>query len=681
MMEDEKGGRIDFGEGKGYQEDPEKQPPPERHADASDSGPASNAVSSNNLPEQRSGYSPRVKYGFAAVATAALIGLFVGLAQLKTEEIPTIPSTQEIQLKRLSYFDESVLRGYPDEGEEGSGCQNFKEDLYEAVEIMTNVTIDRQAIQRFHNNLWPWCPVARGNADIACADVVMDMTESDGEVAESAPVSDNARETSPTDAESGGEDSYGTNNQVEGVDEADKVKSDGTHVFAAYGSQLIVWDAITGDRLSTTDIPTVDDDGYDICTQTKGPNGYETLKFPCYQHYSWYGGSPIKISSLLIHDDRLLIIADASSLYFTEEEYYQPQKALDNKGNTRLFIYDIDPSNIPNDNTDLTLVARKDINGRYQTGRKIGQHAHIVTSSSLNSWYHIDSKISAWNEDFVDMDEDEYRAEAYTMSLDLGRKFVDDLFEDLSVIYSEDDDACAKIAKVALMMKSKRSNNNSTSHRLPSFTTSVILQTFTQVYSIDLLQDLLIDDTPKSTLDYSASGAFFPTASYTSNVYASADKLFIAGESYIEDDDGEWNENTVFLVYDFKNNGTEASAIGGVPGSLLNQFSMDHFSDTDNEEDYLRVATTSWARWGFDESGAWQQTDESQSSVFVLKLGNNEEDGGVMEEVGSASGIGMGERIYAVRFLGDKGYIVTCKQSPVWIFDSTFYFLSALILT
>ena len=33
----------------------------------------------------------------------------------------------------------------------------------------------------------------------------------------------------------------------------------------------------------------------------------------------------------------------------------------------------------------------------------------------------------------------------------------------------------------------------------------------------------------------------------------------------------------------------------------------------------------------------------------------------VMEIVGSATGLGIDERIYAVRFLGEKAYVVTCK--------------------
>jgi uncharacterized secreted protein with C-terminal beta-propeller domain len=39
---------------------------------------------------------------------------------------------------------------------------------------------------------------------------------------------------------------FETNNQEDGVDESDMVKSDGIHVFAAYGDIVVIWNAATG---------------------------------------------------------------------------------------------------------------------------------------------------------------------------------------------------------------------------------------------------------------------------------------------------------------------------------------------------------------------------------------------------------------------------------------------------
>ncbi len=80
--------------------------------------------------------------------------------------------------------------------------------------------------------------------------------------------------------------------------------------------------------------------------------------------------------------------------------------------------------------------------------------------------------------------------------------------------------------------------------------------------------------------------------------------------------------------------------VGEVPGRLLNQFSMDEY------EGYLRVATT------FGD----------ENDLYVLDEN--------MEIVGSIKGFGKTERIYAVRFIGDRGYIVTFRQTdPFFVID------------
>ena len=85
----------------------------------------------------------------------------------------------------------------------------------------------------------------------------------------------------------------------------------------------------------------------------------------------------------------------------------------------------------------------------------------------------------------------------------------------------------------------------------------------------------------------------------------------------------------------------EPEGVGEVPGRLLNQFSLDEY------QSYLRVATTV----GGDEN-----------DLYVLDEN--------LQIVGSIQGFGLDERIYAVRFVGDKGYIVTFRQTdPFFVLD------------
>jgi uncharacterized secreted protein with C-terminal beta-propeller domain len=88
---------------------------------------------------------------------------------------------------------------------------------------------------------------------------------------------------------------------------------------------------------------------------------------------------------------------------------------------------------------------------------------------------------------------------------------------------------------------------------------------------------------------------------------------------------------------------------GSVPGHLINQYAM---SEWDGK---LRVASTT-----DNGTGA-----PSQSGVYVLA-----ESGGVLKNIGAVDGLGKGERIYSVRFLGTIGYVVTFRQTdPLYTVD------------
>lgn len=89
----------------------------------------------------------------------------------------------------------------------------------------------------------------------------------------------------------------------------------------------------------------------------------------------------------------------------------------------------------------------------------------------------------------------------------------------------------------------------------------------------------------------------------------------------------------------------EYKADGEVPGYVLNQFSMSEHNG------YFRIATT---------TGNWRTT--SSNHLYILD--------GDLNIVGKVEDLAEGERIYATRFLGDKGYMVTFRQiDPLFVID------------
>ncbi len=92
-------------------------------------------------------------------------------------------------------------------------------------------------------------------------------------------------------------------------------------------------------------------------------------------------------------------------------------------------------------------------------------------------------------------------------------------------------------------------------------------------------------------------------------------------------------------------------AVGNVPGTPLNQFSLDEHNN------HLRVAVTVGG-----SRGIFWGIGESANDVYILN--DN------LRVVGSVQDMGLEERIYSVRFLGDKGYVVTFKQiDPFFVLD------------
>ena len=93
---------------------------------------------------------------------------------------------------------------------------------------------------------------------------------------------------------------------------------------------------------------------------------------------------------------------------------------------------------------------------------------------------------------------------------------------------------------------------------------------------------------------------------------------------------------------------------GTVSGYLMNQWSLSE------HEGVLRVASTEEPTW-------WNPGPQEESESFVTTL---REQDGALTQLGRVGGLGKGERVYAVRFDGDTGYVVTFRQvDPLYTLD------------
>lgn len=138
----------------------------------------------------------------------------------------------------------------------------------------------------------------------------------------------------------------------------------------------------------------------------------------------------------------------------------------------------------------------------------------------------------------------------------------------------------------------------------------------------------------------------------TDNLYATVTDFSYSSEmKSIELYNPVYSVNTVIYKFDLQNGNISPIAQGEVPGTIINQFSMDEHNDL------LRIATTTGEVWQTGQN-------ESKNNVYILNDSLN--------IVGNLEGLAPGEKIYSTRFMGDKIYMVTFKQvDPLFVIDTS----------
>lgn len=136
-------------------------------------------------------------------------------------------------------------------------------------------------------------------------------------------------------------------------------------------------------------------------------------------------------------------------------------------------------------------------------------------------------------------------------------------------------------------------------------------------------------------------------------VYASKNNLYIANVKYEYKDEklyGYYDNlsiNTYIYKFKLENGKVEYSNTGSVPGEVLNQFSMDENNGN------FRIATTNSTNW---------MEETKTNNLYVLDEN--------LKTVGSIENLAKGEKIYSVRFVGNKAYMVTFVQTdPLFVID------------
>ena len=428
-------------------------------------------------------------------------------------------------------------------------------------------------------------------------------------MAESA---DGGGNSAPTTRRTEGTDYSGTNNQEQGVDEADFVKTDGYYIYFLNGKNLEIFGVpefgeLT--HLSTTPIE----------------------------------GQP---QAMMLDADRLVVISTVSTWNLPDTDPLSQAMGWDDgygswrtTSLTKFTVFDITNRSSPDEGKELYL------EGYYMTAREVNATVRTVTHTWLDipgvsNW--LDLPSGYWNLDYYDPIRREVREKvAYQTMLDNVEALESMALEDLlPKVYERVNGA---------LLTHTMSDDECTDFAAPE---DGFNRGFNSIFTFDLSTE---------NLDFQADHI---VGNYPM-VYASQDVLILTENAW----DWWWfwgndgmTEATNIHSFDISNPGdTLYTGSGRVNGTVLNQFSVSEY------EGIVRIATTSgqWARW-------WMENPEPMSSSVVTFTRNvdTNTDQQTLVEVGRVDNIAPEERIWSARFDGDRCYLVTFRQiDPLWVID------------
>ena len=351
-----------------------------------------------------------------------------------------------------------------------------------------------------------------------------------------------------------------TNVQVNGVDEADIVKTDGKYIYYVSNSKVVIVDA--GD-----------------------PNDLKIVSEIKYSNNEKESFTP---QELYISENRLVVIGN--KYVYNDIDMNSPSRRMMpyvySQSYTVAICYDT------TNKTDIKHLRNVEIEGYYTSSRMIDNNIYMISNKSIYPYYIINDQMDPRP-----------------------------LYKDTAVSLE-----CIAIDYKEMYYFPESESNN---------------------YLI--IAGFPINNNEKADIQtYLGAG---------STIYSSEENLYIvrAKYNYSEYIDGVMDRimpatyeiNTEIYKFSLQKGKTEFKCKAEVPGSVLNQFSMDE------NNGYFRIATNKTMDW---------ESRNSENNLYILDKD--------LKVTGILEGLAKGERIYSVRFMGNRAYIVTFKQTdPLFVID------------
>ncbi len=446
-----------------------------------------------------------------------------------------------------------------------------------------------------------------------------------------SPMGDNAPEASTASAQeksgasdqnNGPSDFTTTNNQVEGVEEGDILKNDGTYIYTISQGEVHIVKSWPADQMSEVSVISTEAQAHTLLLAEKD---LIVLAHPNFEEDKRCKNENFRM--------------EQNYGYFCSYQQYDVSKNI-------VQIYNIENPAQP------VLKNTYALSGIYNNIRRVGSSIRIVTQSYLD-YYRTDlvtyidtyqkravpSKASQAN--YILLSEKEFDSaviDAMAKNEEAIKALhMEDLFNS-GYWYSYGNSISEKKALVDF--------GDCRKIHAPSVPAELGL---TQIATINI-----------------ESGTFDLTSllAYSNIIYASKENLYITTPFW---NWFSWEQDTdATYVHQMNIAGTESSRYvgsGKIDGTIINQFAMDEYRGN------LRIASTVNKLVSLDDAELmpWQRFSRNQySQVTILKSDANHN----LVVIGTSEKMGEDERIQSVRFFNERGFVVTFRNTdPLFTLD------------
>jgi Beta propeller domain len=443
-----------------------------------------------------------------------------------------------------------------------------------------------------------------------------------------------------------GDGTYSTTNvQVDGVDEPDIIKTDGTRILAVAGDVLhyvdIADDGTAGTKRGSV---TLSNNGDGSDGNYYFAYGHEIFvngdrAFVIAQGEGQYYGGPVPFETVDAEPLGVMTRQASDAIEPSPDEEPPPVTTVVTDAEIEFVEPDIEPVPFPeplpgpqffgpttivleidlSNPDDLRIVNTMNLDGRYISARSIGETGRIAVTSPP---------------------------------------------KDLGFLYPSNPNATEQATEA----NRELITNSTLEDWMPTYTLSSADGTSTtgnlvscenihapsEFAGFDMLSIVTLD-LGDSLTEPTGGAAIMATGD---TVYASADRMYVTSNVWLpptidEQQRGLWEEEYETAIHRFSIAGdgpAQYEASGSVEGHLLNQFSMNDRDGT------FYAATTTGTPWS---------SEGSVSQIVAMQV-----NGDRLEQVGQVGGLGEGERIFSVRYVDDVAYVVTFRQTdPFYIVD------------